>query len=71
VRRWQAEDRLVTKRTPSGQRHVDEGDVRVALDIDLPEVRRRRIVSCQAGRTVGERNIRPSRTSQVRATNRK
>lgn len=47
VRRWEAEGRLVAKRTTSGQRYFDEDDVRAALNIDLPEVTRRRIVYCR------------------------
>jgi predicted site-specific integrase-resolvase len=47
VRRWEAEGRLVAKRTASGQRYFNEDDVRVALNIDLPEVSRRRIVYCR------------------------
>lgn len=47
VRRWEAEGRLVAKRTASGQRYFDEDDVRAALSIDLPRTVLRRIVYCR------------------------
>ena len=47
VRRWEAEGRLTAKRTTSGQRYFDEADVRAALNIDLPDLPRRRVVYCR------------------------
>jgi predicted site-specific integrase-resolvase len=63
VRRWEAEGRLTAKRTTSGQRYFDEADVRAALNIDLPDLPRRRVVYCR----VSSPGQKDDLTSQVTA----
>ncbi len=45
LRRWDAEGRLVAKRTPTGQRYYNESDVRKILSIK--DIERRVIVYCR------------------------
>ena len=47
VRRWEAEGRLVAKRTPSGQRYFDDSDVRKVLRPGFTEDARRTVVYCR------------------------
>ena len=47
VRRWEAEGRLVAKRTPSGQRYFDDSDVRKVLRPGFTGDARRTVVYCR------------------------
>jgi putative resolvase len=47
VRRWEAEGRIVARRSPSGQRYFDDSDVRRALDPGFDESARKTVVYCR------------------------
>ncbi len=61
LRRWDAEGRLVAKRTPTGQRYYNESDVRKILSIK--DIERRVIVYCR----VSSHSQKDDLQSQVRA----
>jgi predicted site-specific integrase-resolvase len=61
LRRWDAEGRLVAKRTPTGQRYYNESDVRKILSIK--DIERRVIVYCR----VSSDSQKDDLQSQVRA----
>jgi len=61
LRRWDAEGRLVAKRTPTGQRYYNESDVRKILSIK--DIERRVIVYCR----VSSHSQKDDLQSQVRS----
>jgi len=61
LRRWDAEGRLVAKRTPTGQRYYDESDVRKIFGIK--DIERKIVVYCR----VSSHNQKDDLQSQITA----